>query len=247
MRKEYSIINTNIDLFKKKLILYGNQFQYFTFLDSNNFVKNNTEYTYYEYDFIAAIGSINEIKLNKDNEFDKLSEFNKNNKDWIFGHLSYDLKNELEKLESNNIDELNFPCLHFYIPKIVVTCKNENIIIHYLDTLQNKNDISDLLAEINSIEVPNQFKNNVKVDIRSRLSKEEYIKTVEKLKGHIQRGDIYEINFCQEFYCNSEINPATSYLKLKQISPTPFSCYHKINNHYLLSASPERFLKKNRE
>jgi len=56
---------------------------------------------------------------------------------------------------------------------------------------------------------------------------------------------IYEVNFCQEFYAeNIEIDPLTIYLKLNEISPTPFSCFVKFKDKYLLSASPERFIKK---
>jgi len=48
-----------------------------------------------------------------------------------------------------------------------------------------------------------------------------------------------------EFYAeNAKINPLQTYLKLNKISPTPFSAYFKLKNKYLLSASPERYIKK---
>jgi para-aminobenzoate synthetase component 1 len=53
------------------------------------------------------------------------------------------------------------------------------------------------------------------------------------------------MNFCQEFFVeNLEINPLETYSKLIEISPTPFSVFYKNENKYLISASPERFLKK---
>ena len=38
-----------------------------------------------------------------------------------------------------------------------------------------------------------------KVQFELQISKEVYLDKVNTLKGHIQRGDIYEINFCQEY------------------------------------------------
>ena len=46
------------------------------------------------------------------------------------------------------------------------------------------------------------------VTIQNRISKEEYIQTVQQLRQHILRGDCYEINFCQEFFAeNAELDP----------------------------------------
>ena len=78
-----------------------------------------------------------------------------------------------------------------------------------------------------------------------RITKEEYISKVNLLKKHIHRGDIYEVNFCQEFYAeNVELNPLHVFQKLMQRSATPFASFLKMEDKYLLSASPERFLKK---
>lgn len=63
--------------------------------------------------------------------------------------------------------------------------------------------------------------------------------------AHIHRGDIYEANFCQEFYAEDlQINPVQTFLKLNSISRPPFSTYLRLKDKYLLSASPERFLRK---
>ena len=62
---------------------------------------------------------------------------------------------------------------------------------------------------------------------------------------HIHRGDIYEVNYCQEFYAEScEINTIDVYQKLNQISQAPFASYVKLRDQFLLCASPERFVKK---
>jgi para-aminobenzoate synthetase component 1 len=80
------------------------------------------------------------------------------------------------------------------------------------------------------------------------MSKPEYLEAFSKLKTHIQRGDIYEVNLCQEFYAEgATIDPLLTYRELNRVSPTPFSTFFKIRDRYILSASPERFLAKRGE
>ncbi|MBK5269686.1 MAG: anthranilate synthase component I family protein, partial [Bacteroidia bacterium] len=81
--------------------------------------------------------------------------------------------------------------------------------------------------------------------MQNRISKEKYISVVRQLKQHILRGDCYEINYCQEFFAeHSVIDPVAVYKKLSAVSPNPFSALYKMNDQWLICASPERFLKK---
>jgi len=62
---------------------------------------------------------------------------------------------------------------------------------------------------------------------------------------HINRGDIYVTNFCQEFFAEDAIiDPVNVFLQLSQISPNPFASFFKWKDNYILGASPERFLAK---
>jgi para-aminobenzoate synthetase component I len=82
-------------------------------------------------------------------------------------------------------------------------------------------------------------------DIKGKIQKEEYISIIRHLQKHILRGDCYEINFCQEFYSDKTIiDPVAVYKKLAAVSPNPFSALYRVNDKWLLCASPERFLKK---
>ena len=81
--------------------------------------------------------------------------------------------------------------------------------------------------------------------LKSNFSKEEYLTTVRKLQQHILRGDCYEICFCQEFFAEKvDIDPVSTFEKLSDISPNPFSAFYRSQEKYLMCASPERFLKK---
>lgn len=244
MRKQLKIDIENLDIFKKQIILYGNQINEFAFLDSSGFDKKNTNHSNYEYNFLAAFGSVKQINGDNHDDFSKFNQFVNETNDWLFGFLTYDLKNELENLESKNTDNLNLPALHFFIPEFVLVCKDDMITAHYLPELHSEQDINQKIHAIQNIVLSKNLNKGLNLNLNSRFSKPEYMNAVQKLKQHIQRGDIYEINFCQEFYSHSEINPVSVYLKLREISPTPFSCYYKLKDKYLISASPERFLKK---
>ncbi|MCD4834066.1 MAG: anthranilate synthase component I family protein [Bacteroidales bacterium] len=244
MRKEFVTEVNNIDSFKKKVLIYGSKFKRFAFLDSNSFNQNNSEHTYYEYDYLAGIGSIKEIISNDSAGFKDLIKLKAETKDWLFGFLTYDLKNKLENLESKNIDELNFPAIHFFSPEIVILSKDSTVLFLYYENQYSEKEIYSIIQKIESVDLTDIDHKTPSVQLKQRLNKDEYIETVQKLKNHIQRGDIYEINFCQEFYGKTAIDPVNTYVRLKNISPTPFSCYYKLENNYLLSASPERFIKK---
>jgi para-aminobenzoate synthetase component 1 len=81
--------------------------------------------------------------------------------------------------------------------------------------------------------------------IKQRISRESYLEKARQMLDHIYRGDIYEANFCMEFFAeNAAINPFDTYQSLNEISEPPFAVYFKNNKHFLLCASPERYLRK---
>lgn len=130
--------------------------------------------------------------------------------------IPYDIKNKFEKLHSTNFDGIKWDDK---IHRINLT-KTHNLSLE-------KTSHSPLKS------------------IKTRESKNLYIEKVNILKQHIQQGNIYEVNFCMEFFAEDvKINPFELYQKLIEISPMPFSCFVKHQSKYLLCASPERFLKK---
>ena len=192
---------------------------------------------------LLAFGEGDKIISNSGNSLAQLSNFIKSHSgNYIFGFLSYDLKNELEKLSSNNNDGLNFPNVCFWTPKYVVKLRNE----HFEFVQGEKN--SESLEFLNYFleEETDQNFHTYDFNFIPRISKEEYIEQVNKLKHHIQIGNIYEVNFCQEFYAkNVKIEyPFDAYFKLNNITKAPFSCYFHMADFSIFGGSPERFLKK---
>ena len=222
--------------FKSQLLLWSEQFSEVVFLDSNSYHQN-----YSSFDFALAVDAFTSIKTDYTNAFEDLKNYQQQSKDWLFGYLSYDLKNDLEALESNNFDGLQFADLYFFQPKKIFIFKDDILEIHYLFMCDDEFE-TDLIAIQNC---KHSVSSSPNLEIKQRIDEENYISRVTKMLSHIQRGDIYEANFCMEFYANEAIiEPIEIFQKLNTISNTPFGLFFKNKNQYLLCASPERYLRK---
>ena len=227
-------------LFKKQLLIWSQQFREITFMDSNDYPQE-----YSNYDCILAVDALTSIKTDSHNAFEDLKQYQQITKDWIFGYLSYDLKNDVEELQSQNVDGLHFPDLFFYQPKKIFLLKEDQLEMQYLNMCDDEfdDDFSEILESVLVEEAIESVLN-----IQQRISKESYLNKVGKMLEYIQQGDLYEANFCMEFYAeHTTINPLEKFLKLNEISKPPFAVFFKNHKQFLLSASPERYLKKENE
>ncbi len=228
----------NGEHFKKQLLIWAQQYREIVFLDSNNYHQH-----YSSYDAVLAADALTSVQTDYYHAFDDLNAYHLTTKDWLFGYLSYDLKNDTEKLHSNNYDGLEFPDLFFFQPKKLFLIKGDKIEIAYLNMCDD--EIDEDIKAIEQTEFSESRNNSDKIKIEQRISKESYIEKVQQMLEHIHLGDIYEANFCMEFYAeNAIINPVEKYLALNALSEPPFAAYFKNHTHYLLSASPERYLRK---
>jgi len=222
----------NINEFKPKALQWASSFDVCVYLDSNNFTD-----PYSKFDTLIAAGAKDALNANAGNAFEQLERFREKNPGWLTGFFGYDLKNEVENLTSSNPDHLHFPDLYFFVPQHVISIKGNKVEI----TADDPQNIFENIEQ--QIILP--VKPSDAVNIQSRFTKPGYLSAVEKIKEHINRGDIYVTNFCQEFFAeDADINPLAAFLKLNEISPNPFSAFFKWNGNYILCASPERFLAK---
>ena len=87
--------------FKSQLLLWSEQFREVVFLDSNSYQQN-----YSSFDFVLAVDAFTSIKTDYINAFEELKNYQQQSKDWLFGYLSYDLKNDLEALDIDLIKKV---------------------------------------------------------------------------------------------------------------------------------------------
>ena len=152
----------------------------------------------------------------------------------LYGFLAYDLKNDIEALQSENFAGFAWPRLHFFTPETWLLWRADTLEIHgraegILDQI-----LAQPLPPISALAVP---------ALRPLLPKADYLRAVEAIREDILDGEVYELNLCQEFYAEDvALNPVEVFWQLMQASPAPFAGFVRWHDHFLLCASPERFL-----
>jgi para-aminobenzoate synthetase component I len=209
------------------MLNWANRFNIFCFLDNQDYSIQPQKY-----ECLLAAGSVESISSGDLKELDAfLSESR-----WAFGHLSYELKNFIHHFPATKEDKIGFPSFYFFVPQYLVQLRGTEVSIEGDDGGKVYKEILDADSEAVL---------SASIAIQQRLSKEQYTRKIEELKRHIVRGDCYEINFCQEFFAEAaDINPSEVFQRLTTVSPNPFSALYKLEERFLICASPERFITK---
>jgi para-aminobenzoate synthetase component 1 len=217
---------------KQKVLNWTHRFDTFCFLDNHQYhIEPHTQ------ECIVGAGTRRRVTADAGNALDQLQQLIDEKKTWLFGHLGYDLKNELDQISSVHPDVIKFPDLFFFEPEIIIRLNQKQMTIE-------ADAAAEIFETIISLPVNTKPVNLQHTPvIQNRIEKEEYLSIIRSLQKHILRGDCYEINFCQEFYADGiRIDPVAIYKKLAEISPNPFSALYRVDDKWLICASPERFL-----
>ncbi len=186
------------------------------------------------------VGTKRTISFTGDDDLQTLYEAHHQRPSWLIGYVTYDVKNQLEMLQSRHQEQVGFATIFFAEPEYVLDFEADTVVIrgdapetvfHLINTFADQPVVPSAEARSASIE--------------ARVSPTEYQAAVRQIQQHILQGDVYELNYCIEFFAESlNLSPIDAYRALMERSPMPFSVFLKQANRYLLCASPERFLKK---
>jgi para-aminobenzoate synthetase component 1 len=227
----------DIDLFKRNALRWAGQFQAVCLLDSNAYPHDK----YSSVEWILAVDAL-DFCADTANSFDALQAFTKSATDKVFGFLSYDLKNQVEQLTSDNVDGMGFPLIYFFKPRYIIEIKGGKVTFN-----RNYPEAFDLYERVMGTRDERRatMENANILVLKSRTSKDKYIANVNRIKDQITAGDFYEMNYCCEFYAkDTVIEPLSVFDRFNRSAKAPFSCFFKLGDKYLLCASPERFIKK---
>ena len=217
------------------MLNWANQFNIFCFLDNHGYDPTSAAF-----DCILAAGCKRAISLQKGNAFTALKDFAEHTPGWLFGHLGYGLKNELESLPYRQDEFIDFGLGFFFEPEVVVRLQNNELSI-----TSSSGNVEIIFSEIEEQSETIATGVPINVTVEAGISKEKYIDAINALRQHIIKGDCYEINYCQQFSSqNAVINPLYTYNRLVNLSPNPFAALYKLEDKYCMCASPERYLKK---
>lgn len=229
----------NPTLFKVQILHWSNQFEVCTFLDNHAY-----ESPYGVIDCIAAVNPVSFITLDGVNALAVDAFIQKHSGEWIFAHFNYEYHGITKP--NTKVNLTGFPLAYLYTPAVVVELAGNHV------TIQSDSENPQILFdEINSFKVPSLSEQSTEqsaaptTSIIPFISKVAYVEAIDKILALIRRGDFYEINYCQAFEVpHLSAHPVSLYVNLTEVSPTPFACFYKNSNDYLLCASPERYLQK---
>lgn len=191
---------------------------------------------------MVAAGALASVTTADTDIFSALELACNDSKDWLFGFVTYDLLHETEpgilKPNPSHHDGIKFPDACFFFPEhLVRLCQNELII-------ESVGHPKKIYEDILNTAISNDF-HTVPYAVKQRCNRVEYLQKVKQVQQHILNGDLYEVNLCQEFYVeNYEADAILLFERLNNSNPAPFATFLRYNGHYLLCASPERFMRK---
>jgi len=172
--------------------------------------------------------------------FQRLYEAQQERPSYWVGYFGYDLKNQLEQLTSHNPQRLRFPDAYLFEPAWVIDFLEQEIHIQG----EGAQAVLDAITRFDPADA-DPAEQPQKPLIQCRVSPEEYQDNVRRIQEYIVEGDVYELNYCIEFFSEQcQLDPLATYQALCRRSPMPFSTFLKLGDQYVIGASPERFLKK---
>ena len=214
------------------MLNWANRFDIFCLLDNNGY--SSTENAF---ECLLGVGCSRSFSFSKNTGFAELRTFFESSPSWLFGHLGYNAAGNAYREEKTA--GINFGRGFFFEPEIILRLTSET-----MEILKSAEPCMEIWEQLINTPMPPDKKVPAPAIVHS-FTREEYLNEVNILKQHIQRGDCYEINFCQQFSCNDAgIDPVLTYRKLAALSPAPFGALYKLNDKFCFCASPERFLKK---
>lgn len=232
----------DLALVKRKLLHWAAAHPVCVYLDSNS----DPELKHGTWECLVAVGVLDAIETNAGRAFADLQAFMGKKQDWLFGYLAYDLKNEVENLHSQNFDGIALPDLYFFQPEIVLGIPKSSLDFQvqiFSHGHSPERIWTDILNTPTPAELPVPQVQNL--TLTPRLPKADYLAAVEAVRRHIIEGDVYEMNLCQEFFAEqADLEPLPTFERLNTRAQAPFAAYFQKQQHYLLGASPERFLQK---
>lgn len=211
------------------MLSWANRFNIFCFMDNNGYAIAP-----HRYECLLAAGGGDFVDAAQGATLSDLNAFLQT-KAWTFGHLAYEAGYAFYDLKADKPDPIGFPSFYFFRPQYVLVLKGTELKIEGPDADAIYRQILDQPVSPAVAGAPITF--------GQRMSREGYLEKIRQLQQHIQRGDCYEVNFCHEFFAEDvSVDPVSVFRRLNELSPNPFSVFYRLQDRYLVCASPERFL-----
>ena len=168
----------------------------------------------------------------------------------LFGYLSYDLKDVLEKLPRTSNDDIQLPHSVFFAPSIIIVQDKITSATTLCIPVLKNGEISSLDTTLDSFRKTIIAKPLIKksflgdaAGFKSNFNKSEYMAAIMKIREYIAAGHVYQVNMSQRFKMGFTGDPYSLFKTLYRDNPAPFFSFINAGDHQIVSTSPERFLK----
>ena len=165
---------------------------------------------------------------------------------WAFGWLGYDLKNGIERLDSQRPDAIGLPTLHWVEPRLVIAWGGDKTRCE-IASGHNEPDAADTLQFVQTAcdAAAEALPPGPGIPLKPRWDESTYLQRAHRVKKHIHRGDIYEMNLCQEWGADEKLeSPWDAFVRLHHFTQPPYAALVKAGEFHVICGSPELFLKR---
>ncbi len=163
----------------------------------------------------------------------------------FIGYISYDYSKNLESLPCDTINDTDIPdfCGGIYHWNFINDSHNQASYIAFGPYCSNELQASVLDA----LKLPSPDTRHFQLISRfsSNSDKAHYQRSFDQIKQYIDAGDCYQINFSHRFQAQYTGPPLQAFSYLRNKLNTPYSAFLDLDDHQIISLSPERFIKIN--
>ncbi|KJD31387.1 anthranilate synthase [Tamlana nanhaiensis] len=159
----------------------------------------------------------------------------------IFGYTAYDAVRYFEDIEiGKKENSVTIPDVYYAVYKNIIAInhfKNEAYIFaHCYENMDNNIHEIDQLINVQNFA---SFNFNVKNDIESNLTDDEFKEHVKLAKKHCQRGDVFQLVLSRRFSQEFTGDDFNVYRALRSINPSPYLFYFDYGDFKIFGSSPE--------
>ncbi len=156
-------------------------------------------------------------------------------KRFLGGFIGYEVKDQVEELHTRHSGQSGFPFSCFFEAELIIRPEGASLAIEGKNPKKIHAEIRELQLAQCSVQISG---------LKQVTDQATYIDKVAQIKKHIAEGDVYELNYCIRWEAQTQIfHPSAVYRNLRSLAKMPFGGLFKMKDCYILSGSPERFLK----
>ncbi|MDA7742342.1 anthranilate synthase component I family protein [Francisellaceae bacterium] len=175
-----------------------------------------------------------------------------------FGYIGYDAIHAIEEIPYTIKDDKSIPILNFNIYQGMFNIDLEKretfLTINTSDDFDSNDTYSEMMGMLEAPVMESGKSGDLDASISEKINsitdsitKQEYLKLVDKAMDHIELGDIYQIQLGHEIEINSDIEPYAVYKRLRTLNPSPYMYYTALSSQHIIGASPELFLRLDKD